>query len=126
MSEYMELETIQEVEEDTHEEHCESKKPSGTYSAPPLQPPNLLPQLKAAEKKLEEMTTLCQRKNNDIMILERKVNQLSQELEAKDRQLIDMVAMSKEFHLLCETQDASAQTDPMYDVQAALREKGIL
>lgn len=122
----MELETIQEVEEDTHEEHSEFKKPSGTYSAPSLQPPTLLPQLQAAEKKLEEMTTLCQRKNNDIMILERKVNQLSLELEAKDRQLIDMVAMSKEFHLLCETQDASAQTDPMYDVQAALREKGIL
>ena len=120
----MELETIHEVEEEAHDEHLDPKQ---TFlSVPSSQDHTLihLPHLQATEKKLEEIIAVCQRKNNDIMILERKVNQLNKELEAKDRQLIDMVAMSKEFHLLCEIQDAAVQTDPMHDVQAVLKEKG--
>lgn len=61
--------------------------------------------------KIQELMSLCQSKNTEIFALERKVRDLTVKNEEKDKQIISMLSMVKDFKFLVESNDKAVQTD---------------
>ncbi|OMJ85752.1 hypothetical protein SteCoe_12881 [Stentor coeruleus] len=69
------------------------------------------------DMRVKELTALCQVKNNEIFALERKIKDLSNRAEEKDKQIISMLSMTKEFKILVESADKGIQTDPVHNLE---------
>jgi rRNA maturation protein Rpf1 len=55
--------------------------------------------------------SLCQAKNSEVFALERKVKDLIIKNEEKDKQIISMLSMAKDFKQLVESEDKFTQTE---------------